>query len=201
MIRLKLFLSAVLFTLLAATLPARDSRPLKTVDSVDLQRYAGDWYEIARYPNRFQKDCDSDVHVRYTLQSSGKLNIRNECRKANGKPDVANGTAKVVDAKTNAKLKVTFFWPFYGDYWIIDLDPQYRYAVVGEPGRKYLWILSRAKELDRETFQHILQRVAENGYDTSKLVKTRQSLATAKLVSPALLSRPLAQLDSNQRTF
>jgi apolipoprotein D and lipocalin family protein len=201
MIRSKLLFLAAFFALLAAMLPARDSRPLKTVDSVDLQRYAGDWYEIARYPNRFQKDCDSDVHVRYTLQSSGKLNIRNECRKANGKPDVANGTAKVVDAKTNAKLKVTFFWPFYGDYWIIDLDPQYRYAVVGEPGRKYLWILSRAKELDRETFQHILQRVAENGYDTSKLVKTRQSLATAEVVSPALLSRPLPQLDSNQRTF
>jgi len=182
-------------------LPARDTHPLKTVDSVDLQRYAGDWYEIARYPNRFQRDCDSDVHVRYTLQGSGKLSVRNECRKANGKPDIANGTAKVVDTKSNAKLKVTFFWPFYGDYWIIDLDSRYRYAVVGEPGRKYLWILSRSKELDQESYQHILQRVAENGYDASKLVKTKQSLATAELVSPALLQQSLAQLDSNQDGF
>jgi apolipoprotein D and lipocalin family protein len=201
MIRSKSLVLAAFFALLAAMLPARDTQPLKTVDSVDLQRYAGDWYEIARYPNRFQRDCDSDVHVRYMLQGSGKLSIRNECRKANGKPDIANGTAKVVDRKSSAKLKVTFFWPFYGDYWIIDLDPRYRYAVVGEPGRKYLWILSRSKELDQESYQHILQRAAENGYDTSKLVKTKQSLATAELVSPALLPQSLAQLDSNQGKF
>lgn len=201
MLRSKSFFLAACFALLAAMLPARDTHPLKTVDSVDLQRYAGDWYEIARYPNRFQKDCDSDVHVRYMLQGSDKLTVRNECRKANGKPDIANGTAKVVDPKSNAKLKVTFFWPFYGDYWIIDLDPRYRYAVVGEPGRKYLWILSRAKELDQESYQHILQRVAENGYDASKLVKTKQSVATAELVSPALLPQPPVQLDSHQRTF
>lgn len=201
MIRSKSLFLAAFFVLHAAMLPARDTRPLKTVDSVDLQRYAGDWYEIARYPNRFQRDCDSDVHVRYMLQSSGKINVRNECRKANGKPDIANGIAKVVDTKSNAKLKVTFFWPFYGDYWIIDLDPHYRYAAVGEPGRKYLWILSRAKELDQQTYQHILQHVAENGYDTSKLVKTKQSLATAELVSPACLPQSLAQLGSNQRLF
>ena len=187
MIRSKSLFLAAFFVLLATMLPARDAHPLKTVDSVDLQRYAGDWYEIARYPNRSQRDCDSDVHVRYMLQGSGKISVRNECRKANGKPDIANGIAKVVDAKSNAKLKVTFFWPFYADYWIIDLDPRYRYAVVGEPGRKYLWILSRSKELDQESYRHILQRVAENGYDPSKLVKTKQSLATAELVSPALL--------------
>jgi len=201
MIRSRFLFLVAFFALLASMLSAGDAKPLKTVDSVNLQRFAGDWYEIARYSNRFQKDCDSDMHVRYMLQGPGKLSVRNECRNANGKPDIANGTAKVVDAKTNAKLKVTFFWPFYSDYWIIDLDPQYRFAVVGEPGRKYLWILSRAKELDQETYQHILLRVAGNGYDTSKLVKTKQSLATAEIVSPSILSRPPVQLDSNQRTF
>ena len=184
MTRAKCVALAAVCALLVPTIPARDTHPLKTVDSVDLKRYAGDWYEIARYPNRFQKDCDSDVHARYMLRPDGRVSVRNECRKANGRPDVANGTAKVADAKTNAKLKVTFFWPFYGDYWIIDLDQQYRYAVVGEPDRKYLWILSRTKELDEATYKQILRRVAENGYDTSKLVKTKQSLHTAAVVSP-----------------
>lgn len=188
MARAKCIALTVVCALLALGVPARDSHPLKTVDSVDLKRYAGDWYEIARYPNRSEKDCDSDVHARYVLRPDGRVNVRNECRKANGKSEVANGTAKVADAKTNAKLKVTFFWPFYGDYWIIDLDPQYRYAVVGEPDRKYLWVLSRTKELDEATYKQILQHVAENGYDTSKLVKTKQSLHTAQLVALAGLS-------------
>ena len=162
----------VCFTLiLCGALPAgiissNDSQPLKIVPSVDLQRYAGDCYEIARYPNRSQKDCASDVRVRYGLHNDGRISVRNECLKANGRSDVANGTARITDAKNNGKLKVTFFWPFYGDYWIIDLDPQYRHAVVGEPGRKYLWILSRTKDMDDSSYQRILMRVAENGYDT-----------------------------------
>ena len=163
-----------------AILAAPAAKPLATVPSVDLHRYAGDWYEIARYPNRFQKECASDVHVRYALQDDGKISVRNECQKPNGKSAVATGTAKIVDTKTNAKLKVTFFWPFYTDYWIIDLDPEYRYAVVGDPDRKSLWILSRSKELDAAVYQRILKHVAENGFDTSKLVKTRQSINTAQ---------------------
>jgi apolipoprotein D and lipocalin family protein len=197
MARAKYIALTVVGALVALSVPARDAHPLKTVDSVDLKRYAGDWYEIARYPNRSEKDCNSDVHARYVLRPDGRVNVRNECRKANGKPDVTNGTAKVADAKSNAKLKVTFFWPFYGDYWIIDLDPQYRYAVVGEPDRKCLWVLSRTKELDEATYKQILQHVAENGYDTSKLVKTKQSLHTAQVFAPAGFSSLPPALHSN----
>jgi apolipoprotein D and lipocalin family protein len=128
-------------------------------------------------PNRFQKQCDGDVHARYQLLGDGKVGVRNECRKANGKHDISNGTAKVADPKSNAKLRVTFFWPFAGDDWIIYLDKDYRYAVVGEPDRKDLWILGR-KDMDNATYQKILQHVAESGYDTSKLVRTKQSRET-----------------------
>lgn len=178
---------------LISALPGADLKPLKTVDSVDLKRYVGDWYEIARYPNRIQKQCAGDIHARYTLLDDSKLSVRNECRKANGQPDVSSGTAKIADPKTNAKLKVTLFWPFSRDYWIIDLDPNYRYAAVGEPDRKYLWILSRAKDLDEASYQKILKHLAENGYDTSKLVKTKQSHETASPASGSGFST-LAQI-------
>jgi apolipoprotein D and lipocalin family protein len=183
MIRSRWLILSLYCALPATILAAPNAKPLTTVPSVDLRRYAGDWYEIARYPNRFQKECASDVHVRYALQSDGKISVRNECQKPNGKSAIANGTAKIVDPKSNAKLKVTFFWPFYDNYWIIDLDPEYRYAVVGDPDRKSLWILSRSKELDASVYQRILKHVAELGFDTSKLVKTRQSLNTAEAIS------------------
>ena len=113
--------------------------PLKTVDHVDLNRYLGKWYEIARLPNRFEKKCHRDVTAEYSRDGQ-KIIVHNSCIQQDGKPNVAEGRAKVVDATTNAKLKVTFFWPFYGNYWIIGLDSEYRWAVVGEPGRKYMWI-------------------------------------------------------------
>src|ERR1041384_6396552 len=103
---------------------------LEVVGAVDLSRYAGRWYEIARLPNRFEKKCADSVTATYTLRSDGKVDVVNRCRKANGEYTTARGKAKVVDKKTNAKLKVTFFWPFYGDYWILDLGSNYEYAVV-----------------------------------------------------------------------
>mgnify|MGYP001436808827 CR=1 FL=1 len=106
--------------------------PLTTVEKVDLERYAGRWYEIARYPNRFQRDCASDTTADYTLLKNGRVGVVNTCRKKDGKIKQADGKAKVV-AASNARLKVTFFWPFYGDYWIIGLDRDYRWGVVGEP--------------------------------------------------------------------
>lgn len=151
-----------------------EAEPLPTVSNVDLTRYVGKWYEVARYPNRFEKDCVSDVTAEYA-QQDGKISVVNTCRKADGLNKQSKGTAKVVDSKTNAKLKVTFFWPFYGSYWIIDLAPDYSYAVVGEPSRKYLWILSRTPALEGGTQQKIHGRLRELGYDPAKLIETKHS--------------------------
>jgi apolipoprotein D and lipocalin family protein len=153
---------------------AESKASLQPVPYVDLARYVGRWYEIARYPNRFEKDCASDVTATYTQLSGGKIEVLNECRKADGQRKRSKGTARVVDKGTNAKLKVTFFWPFSGNYWIIDLAPYYSYAVIGEPGRKYLWILSRTSLLTESTYGEIVTRVRELGYDPSKLTKTKQ---------------------------
>jgi apolipoprotein D and lipocalin family protein len=150
-------------------------RKLETVPYVDLQRYTGTWYEIARYPNRFQRSCDRDTTANYTLRPDGKITVVNACRTGEGKLKRAKGTAKVADRSSNAKLKVTFFWPFYGNYWIIDLDPEYQYAVVGEPSRKYLWILSRSPVMDVAQYERITQKIVSAGYDPSKLIRTRQS--------------------------
>jgi apolipoprotein D and lipocalin family protein len=149
--------------------------PLEVVPFVDLTRYVGRWYEISRYPNRFQKGCVGS-RATYTLRSDGKIGVLNECLEGSfsGKLRNAKGTAKVVDTKSNAKLKVSFFWPFYGDYWIIDLGNDYEYAVVGHPGRIYLWILSRTKNMDEKLYREILERLKANGYDTSRLIRTQQ---------------------------
>ena len=148
---------------------------LQTVSHVDLTRYVRRWYEIARYPTRFEKDCASDVTATYAALSSGMIEVLNECRRADGQVKRSKGTASVVDKKTNAKLKVTFFWPFSGNYWIIDLPPDYSYAIIGEPNRKYLWILSRSSQLTESVYGQIVTRVRELGYDPSGLTKTRQS--------------------------
>jgi apolipoprotein D and lipocalin family protein len=147
--------------------------PLTTVPRVDLSRYAGEWFEIARTPNKYESDCVSDVRLFYALRPDGRLSVRNECATRSGKPDIAKGSAKSADP-TNARLRVSFFWPFSYDYWIIDLDESYRYAVVGEPSRKDLWILSRTPSLPPATYGQILRRAATQGYDTSRVVMTPQ---------------------------
>ncbi|MER3427442.1 MAG: hypothetical protein C4334_04955 [Pyrinomonas sp.] len=167
---------------------ARDDRP-QVVSRVDLDRYVGTWYEIARYPNRFQRQCVGDTTATYELRPDGKIRVTNRCRKRDGKFDTAKGTARVVDKRTNAKLKVTFFWPFSGDYWIIDLDPDYRYAVVGAPSRKYLWILSRTPQLDEATYRRILERVAAQGFDVERLVKTPQRAGATERKNAEIVSR------------
>ncbi len=148
-------------------------KPLDVVPSVDLSKYMGTWYEIARYPNRFQEGCAA-TQVTYALRPDGKVKVVNSCREGSpeGKQKSIEGTAWSVDPATNAKLKVRFFWPFSGDYWIIQLDPDYRYAVVGHPGRTYLWILSRTPSLDPQTLQAIEKKLIEQGYDPSKLVRS-----------------------------
>jgi apolipoprotein D and lipocalin family protein len=151
------------------------SKPLSVVPYVDLNRYTGTWYEIARYPNSFQEGCVGS-RATYTLRDDGKLSVLNECydKTFNGKIRSAKGKAWVVDKETNAKLKVSFFWPFAGDYWIIDLGNNYEYAIIGHPKRKYLWILSRTREMEGDIYEAILSRLRDKQYDTSRLMKTLQ---------------------------
>jgi apolipoprotein D and lipocalin family protein len=152
-----------------------DSRPLTTVSFVDLNRYLGKWYEIASYPAWFQRGC-TGATADYSRLPDGRIRVVNRCFKKSldGPLKESKGKAEVVDTATNAKLKVWFFWPFKGDYWIIDLDPDYQWAVVGVPSRKYLWILSRTSTLDDAIYDGILRRVIENGYDPTRLQLTPQ---------------------------
>lgn len=176
----KILLVAALLTAAPIALMGMGAReslpPLMVVPQVDVSRYMGTWYEIARFPHRFQEGCVA-TKATYTLRQDGKVDVLNECRMENldGAVKTAKGTARVVDEKTNAKLKVTFFWPFYGDYWIIGLGDGYEYAVVGHPGRNYLWILSRTPFMDEVLYNRIVERLQkEQAYDTSKLVRTLQ---------------------------
>ena len=149
--------------------------PLETVPQVELERYLGTWYEIASYPQRFQEGCTGTTAT-YTLRSNGEIDVLNKCRKGDldGPEDVAEGRARVVDRETNAKLEVSFFGPFWGDYWIIDLGPNYEYAVVGHPSRDYLWILSRTPTLEHNNYDGILSRLEDKGYPLEPLQKTQQ---------------------------
>jgi apolipoprotein D and lipocalin family protein len=165
----------------ASTTKREGLPPLETVERVELSRYLGTWYEIASYPQRFQAGCTATTAT-YTLRDDGQISVLNRCRKGglDGELDEAKGRARVVDEVTNAKLEVSFFRPFWGDYWIIDLDEEgYQYAVVGHPGRDYLWILSRKPQLDPATYDAILERLTEQRYDTTRLVKTLQPVPAA----------------------
>ena len=158
-----------------AGLTAEKDKPLETVPSVDLQKYMGQWYEIAAFPQRFEKGCHCTT-AEYEMTDKGYVRVINTCRKdsPDGKVSQAKGKAFVVKGSNNAKLRVQFFWPFRGDYWIIDLAEDYGYAVVGAPDRKYLWILSRTPQMDPVLYQNIVDRVARKGFDISKLAKTDQ---------------------------
>ena len=150
--------------------------PLATVQAVDLDRYYGTWYEIARLPNRFQAMCVSDTQATY--RPDGKaVTVVNQCRTANGKIEQADGIAKVVAGSQGAKLRVSFFRPFYGDYWILDLDPGYRWVLVGEPSRSYAWILAREPKLDEATLEALLSRAAALGFDRQAFIRTTQTSA------------------------
>lgn len=151
---------------------------LSVVPRVEIDRYLGTWYEIARYPNRFQKDCVA-VTADYSMRDDGKIRVLNACRKGglDGPVKSIEGKAWVVDRETNAKLKVQFFWPFRGAYWIVDLGEAYDYAVVGHPNRKYLWVLSRSPEMEPARYEAIVERIARQGYDPGRLQRTPQPSA------------------------
>jgi apolipoprotein D and lipocalin family protein len=151
------------------------TKPLEVVPHVDLQRYLGTWYEIATIPQRFQMGCVG-VTAEYSLRTNGDIEVVNTCLKEtlDGKIRRARGKARVVDRTTNAKLKVSFFWPFWGAYWIIGLDADYQWAIVGHPNRTYLWILGRSPQMDDTLYQELLALIAKKGYDLSKIKKTLQ---------------------------
>lgn len=149
--------------------------PLETVPRVDLQRYTGTWFEIASFPQRFQKGC-TRTQATYALKTDGEIAVRNRCNRdaLDGPESSVEGRARVVDTATNAKLEVSFFWPFWGDYWVIDLASDYSFAVVGHPSRDYLWILSRTPALAPEVYDGILARLRAQGYDLARLQRTEQ---------------------------
>lgn len=149
--------------------------PPATVAEVDLQRYTGLWHEIARLPNIFQKPCTGAVTAEYSVLEDGKIGVLNSCIGKDGKVRQIRGTARVVPGSGNSRLKVRFFGPFEGDYWILALDQKsYRWALVGHPNRKFLWILSRESALDEATYNQIVKLAADAGFDTDKIAKTPQ---------------------------
>ena len=150
-----------------------DAPPLAVVPSVDLSRYTGTWYEIAKYPNRFQRGCVGAT-AEYTLAPDGKrVEVVNRCREIDtGKERSVRGKARVVDPATNAKLSVTFFWPFSGDYWILAVGAEYEYAVVGTPDRKYLWILARTPTIGDDLYGHLVDLARERGFDPARIERS-----------------------------
>jgi apolipoprotein D and lipocalin family protein len=152
---------------------------LATVDKLDLARYEGRWYEVARLPNRFQAQCAGDVTATYARRSDGTIDVANACRRADGATETAQGVARVVDPSTNAKLEVRFapaalsWLPWvWGDYWVLALDPGYGYALVGEPARDYLWVLSRTPTLPADDYARLLDVARRAGYDTDRVQRT-----------------------------
>jgi apolipoprotein D and lipocalin family protein len=156
--------------------------PLATIPTLDVQRYMGTWYEIAKYPNWFQKKCVADTRAQYKLQPGGSVQVTNQCRKGTGEMEEAIGEARQIGVATSAKLQVRFApaWlsllPFvWGDYWVIDLDDAYQLVAVSEPKREYLWILSRTPTVNAPTYDALLARLKAQGFDLGRLEQTRQS--------------------------
>ncbi len=174
---------AAFFTLtpLAAHASDAPAAPLTTIPTLDTARYLGTWYEIAKFPNWFQRDCVGDTSADYSPKAEGQLQVVNRCRMAKGEFNVAVGAARQVGDATSPKFQVRFapawlsFLPMvWGNYWIIDLDPDYRLVAVSEPKREYLWILARTKKVDEKRYAELLQRLRDQGFDTRKLETTPQ---------------------------
>ena len=151
---------------LAACSTANDSKlaPMPVVDRVDVARYLGTWRQVSWIPNSFQGDCVSDTKATYSLDGAD-LRVLNQCKDAAGKTTEAKGIAKIVEGSNNAKLRVSFFRPFYGNYWILALDPDYKWVLVGEPKREFGWVLARDNQLDAATLNKVLDRAVSLGYD------------------------------------
>lgn len=165
--------------------------PLPTVPNVDLSRYQGTWYEIARLPLSWENKCVANVTATYTLRPDGKISVLNQCRRKDGMETASTGIAEV-DGKdgSNSKLKVTFLWPFKGDYWILALDPDYSWALVGTPNLRNLWILSRAPKLDSGILEKLIEQARQMGFNTAKLSITSQDLAAKTSAAHLVATNP-----------
>ena len=178
-----LHLTALLIIVTAtAGLGAQQRAPLQVVPDVDYQRYAGTWYEIARLPNKFQRDCAGEVTATYAPRPDGRIAVTNRCREADGQVKEAEGVARRVKGQPPSVLQVRFapaflsFLPMvWGDYQIIDLGAGYDYAVIGTPDRSYLWILARVPQVDPDVYRRIVERARQQGFDVSALTATRQA--------------------------
>ena len=156
--------------------------PLESIASLDVPRYMGTWYEVAKYPNWFQKRCIANTSATYAVQPNGMLQVLNRCQKEDGSMSEALGAAKQVGDANSPKLEVRFapvwlsFLPFvWGNYWVIDLDPQYQLAAVSEPSRKYLWILSRSKTVEPKAYEALLQRLKQQGFNLDAIEISKQT--------------------------
>ncbi len=154
---------------------------VKTIAALDVPRYLGTWYEIAKFPNWFQKKCVSNTKAVYTAKSDGNLRVLNSCKTATGETSEAEGLARQIGTKDSPKLEVRFapewlsFLPMvWGDYWVIDLDPQYQVAAVSDPRREYLWVLSRTPQIDPQVYADLLVRLKKQQFDIQKLELTSQ---------------------------
>ena len=151
----------------------------KTVEFVSLGKYAGVWYEIAKIPNSFQRSCKKNTTATYSIQKDGKIKVVNRCVEDDGEINQAEGVARIADKLTNAKLEVSFVsffgWrPFWGDYWIIGLEDNYQWVIVGHPKREYGWILSRTKSISEETKLKIFSLLKKQGYNPNDFEPTVQ---------------------------
>lgn len=183
-------LSALLIISPLASAQKKDSdnkTELQTVSSVDTRRYAGKWFEIARYPNKFQKKCVGNTTATYTPKADGKMAVVNQCVLKDGILARAEGEAKIADAASNAKFEISFASKYksflstdWDDYWVVDLDENYQYAAVADPKRENLWVLSRTPEMKDAVYQNILRRVEKLGFNPGKLTKTPQNLEIIK---------------------
>ncbi|MBF0312686.1 MAG: lipocalin family protein [Oligoflexia bacterium] len=176
---LGILIMSLLFISMPFSMASENNYP-QTIHYVHLEKYMGKWYEVAKLPNSFQKDCDA-VTAEYRLMNNGKVSVVNSCKYKGNNEEIkeAHGTAYVVDPETNAKLKVSFVplfqrWGWFaGDYWILALEEKdYRYALVGSPNRKFLWILSRTPTLDEHIIEELLSFAQTQSYDISKITMT-----------------------------
>ena len=155
-----------------------DPLPVQSVPGVDLKRYAGKWYEIAAFPIYFQRQCIGDTTAEYQARPDGDIAVVNRCRTETGF-DEAVGKAWAVKGAGNGQLKVSFFWPFRSDYWVIGLDDAYQWAVVGNPNREYLWVLSRSPQLPSDQLNKALEAATRQGFDLTQLKYTRHGRTSA----------------------
>ena len=168
----------------AQATPAAELQAVKTIPSIDVARYLGTWYEIAKFPNWFQRKCLSGTNANYQLKEDGNVKVTNRCKVEGGEMAQAIGTARQIGGATSPKLEVRFApdWlailPFvWGDYWVIDLDPQYQLAAVSDPRREYLWILSRTPKVNQKSYDDLLQRLVAQQFDLTQLSFTPQDWA------------------------